>query len=661
VGLRRHSFVPLRGILLGLALGLLAASCTATATVRSPISRARLSAGSVVLEQGGTVTVAVPYLPSNFNPSAPTGANAVTQMVMEQVWPQAFVTDSSYNEDLGPGLLLSAELVSVDPQTVVYEINPKAVWSDGVPITAADFRYNWQQHLLHAATSPDPGQLAGYRAISSVTGSDNGRTVTVVFSEGYADWESLFSNLVPAQIGQSVGWADGFSHYSPSVVISGGPFAVTRVVPGRELVLSRNPRYWASPALLAHIIFEVEPSASGTLRGLERGAISLAELAPGGLTTALAARDPGLVESEISLPKSWDLLFNTEAGVLSSLVMRRAIALAIDRPELVADSIELEAPSVPVASNVLFSEGQPGAAADDIGYRTAHLSEALALFSSLGYNLNSAGRLTSALAGPLTLRLAGPAGDLVTDRLEAVFQAEMAQVGIVVQIENEPLARLLSVILPRGDYELGLAPVQGSAFPSYLAALFESPVIEEPAHSAVRLPLAERGGAALGRGAGTTRRSSSPPTSTTASATGTTATTVSGSVPRSTPPVPGTSGAVSANPALPPEERAVEPGALEASAVTRDVEGFSDPAIDSLFTQAFENLAVTPDLQLYREIDRDLWQELAVLPLYQQPAELVAERSLVNLSVSPTLAGPLWDAENWAILENPVPTIPTGS
>jgi len=35
--------------------------------------------------------------------------------------------------------------VSLAPQKVVYTINPKAVWSDGTPITAADFIYAWQQ------------------------------------------------------------------------------------------------------------------------------------------------------------------------------------------------------------------------------------------------------------------------------------------------------------------------------------------------------------------------------------------------------------------------------------------------------------------------------------------------------------------------------------
>ena len=34
--------------------------------------------------------------------------------------------------------------MSTKPETIVYTLNPKAVWSDGVPITAADFKYAWE-------------------------------------------------------------------------------------------------------------------------------------------------------------------------------------------------------------------------------------------------------------------------------------------------------------------------------------------------------------------------------------------------------------------------------------------------------------------------------------------------------------------------------------
>ena len=105
---------------------------------------------------GGTVTVAVPYLPTNFNPSTPAGANRVTQMVMEQVWPQAFVIDPEYQAET-TGFIDSAEVVGLSPMTVSYVIDPKATWSDGYPITATDFEYNWQQQLQASPVLASPG------------------------------------------------------------------------------------------------------------------------------------------------------------------------------------------------------------------------------------------------------------------------------------------------------------------------------------------------------------------------------------------------------------------------------------------------------------------------------------------------------------------------
>ena len=156
----------------------------------------------------------MPYLPSNFNPSTPAGANRVTQMVMEQVWPQAFVIDPEYQAET-TGFIDSAEVVGLSPMTVSYVIDPKATWSDGYPITATDFVYNWQQQLLASPVLASPAFLAGYRDIRSISGSNGGKTVRVVFNRPYSDWEGLFANLIPAHIAERAGWASAFAGFRP--------------------------------------------------------------------------------------------------------------------------------------------------------------------------------------------------------------------------------------------------------------------------------------------------------------------------------------------------------------------------------------------------------------------------------------------------------------
>ena len=49
-------------------------------------------------------------------------------------------------------LLESVEATSTSPLTIQYVINPKAVWSDGVPVTADDFIYAWQSQRATAST-----------------------------------------------------------------------------------------------------------------------------------------------------------------------------------------------------------------------------------------------------------------------------------------------------------------------------------------------------------------------------------------------------------------------------------------------------------------------------------------------------------------------------
>ena len=147
--LRRAALALLGGV------ALVASSCSSTPpAIDSPTTQLP-AAANPVFAKGGAVTVAVPYLPTNFNPSTPAGANRVTQMVMEQVWPQAFVTDAAFQPGT-TGFIDGAEVVGLHPMKVSYQIDPKATWSDGYPITAADFVYNWHNSCVSRRSFRSP-------------------------------------------------------------------------------------------------------------------------------------------------------------------------------------------------------------------------------------------------------------------------------------------------------------------------------------------------------------------------------------------------------------------------------------------------------------------------------------------------------------------------
>ena len=187
---------------------------------------------------GGTATMALDENLAGFNINTSAASEFVLQEIMNMVWPQAFIVNAKLQPVLNSQLLESASVTSSNPQTVVYTLNPKAVWSDGTPITADDFIYNWQAQSGNPAYTDvggkpyDDASTAGYNQIASVVGSapsggaacapgsaadrnvglcPNGRTVTVTFRPSFADWRSLFTNIVPAHIARTVGWNTGFA------------------------------------------------------------------------------------------------------------------------------------------------------------------------------------------------------------------------------------------------------------------------------------------------------------------------------------------------------------------------------------------------------------------------------------------------------------------
>ena len=101
----------------------------------------------------------------------------------------------------------------------------------------------------------EPASTAGYNQIKSVTSSNGGKTATVVFSTPFGDWQSLFSDMMPAHIAKTVGFNNGFQTFNAAVKVSGGPFEIQSYTQGQSLVEVRNPKWWGTPPPLDKLVF----------------------------------------------------------------------------------------------------------------------------------------------------------------------------------------------------------------------------------------------------------------------------------------------------------------------------------------------------------------------------------------------------------------------
>src|SRR3984957_1343872 len=205
---------------LALTTAAAAASLVVAACGGSSSPSASSSTGTV--KAGGTTTFAMDEDVAGFNILQADDSEFVLQEINDQIWPQIFITPPNLTPTLDTNVVTSAKVTNTSPQTVVYKINPKAVWSDGTPMSAADFIYTWQADSGNPKFKDVGGaaylaaSTAGYNDIKTVTSSDGGKTATVVFSAPYGDWRSLFAPMMPAHIAEKVGFNNGFQTFGPA-------------------------------------------------------------------------------------------------------------------------------------------------------------------------------------------------------------------------------------------------------------------------------------------------------------------------------------------------------------------------------------------------------------------------------------------------------------
>ncbi|MFJ7148638.1 ABC transporter family substrate-binding protein [Streptomyces sp. NPDC100445] len=394
-----------------------------------PVARAQVA-------DGGTLKWAVDAVPETLN-TFQADADAGTSRVAQAVLPAMFRLDANGRPVADPAYLESAKVIETEPrQVVLYKLNQQAVWSDGREIGAADFAAQWRA-LSGKNSAYWTARNAGYDRIASIERGANDLQVRVTFARPYADWKSLFSPLYPKDV---TGTPDAFNDGARrKLKITAGPFRVDKVDTARkDVVLTRNPRWWGRPAKLNTIVLHAV-SREKRAAALADGSVDLAEvdsteaqriglanrqkgagtpLQGAGRTSAKKLRSWMLaqgVDSEkvprgqkklrkavkryleqqealrdFEVRKSLEpaytqLALNGSAGPLADERVRRAVARALDRAELARLVLTpLGLPAVPVGSHLALS-GQAAYADSSGAIGDQDTKEAQALLADAGW------------------------------------------------------------------------------------------------------------------------------------------------------------------------------------------------------------------------------------------------------------------------------------
>jgi peptide/nickel transport system substrate-binding protein len=467
-----------------IGLVILASACTGSGghTGGQTESTLATTSSTEAGRKGGTLNYATGPGPSGFNVNTATDNTPTTVSIMDQVWPSVFHVAPDYSVVLDKDLMSSATVTSQNPQTVVMKINPAATWWDGVPITADDFIYFWKQqrdptHMTDSCTDPscptngqpidDSSDGTGYRNIQSITGADNGKTVTVVFSPSFGDWRALWSHLVPAHLAQKLGWNKGFDNFDPNVVISGGPFKIQSYVKGSSLTLVPNDRYWGKrPPNLDSIVFHFISGATQQLAALQAQQADMVYLRPQ-VDQVNAVRSMTDVNSELNFGLAAEhVAFNVKTPGLDDLSVRKALATAIDRPTIVRQTVGQISDSAVVDNSLMFVNDQPQYQDMSGGlYDRGDVAKAKQLLEQDGYRLGSDGVYAKA-GHKLAFRASATAGDALPVGAENQLQSQLKAAGVELTIDNPTSELLLATRLASRDFDLAVLETTFSPFPS---------------------------------------------------------------------------------------------------------------------------------------------------------------------------------------------------
>ncbi len=545
--------------------------------------------------RGGTISLGIEQSPTGCNPHTVLGNTPATRMILGAVLPSPFTISPNGNATPNPNLIVQSELVSTKPETIVYTLNPKAIWSDGTPITSADFMYAWEQQRGDATSDATTvASTAGYRDIFSVKGTNHGRTVTVAFRTPFADWQMLFANLLPAHIMEKEGWDPPCATVDPTIDLSGGPFAIGSAS-AQSINLVANPKWWGVPANSRKIVIHVASDTNQLAKWMQSSFVQVA--LPDDITPSFLSQMTSLpsAQSQVNLSDTvLQLLMASGPDTRLAPDVRFAISLSVNRQALVTQQADWALGSTQVASSHIYAQGQSGYHSQStdstttvgpgtpptpsststtlvvqggaVNFPTTPVpAQANALMTASGFVRAAGVPWHSAFGVPFVLHLVVDDGDPWAAATAPQLVSELEAAGFAVSEYSVASASQAGAVLADGFADIALLPRTSSSFLSQTIAWY---------------------------------------------------TTLLGP--------PGQDG-------------------------SQDWTGYANSAFNQLVTTASQQLSPSAASADYAMADVVLWGDLVSLPLFTEPSALVSSRTIGGVTATPTSDSFLWYAQFWSV------------
>src|SRR5881275_3793154 len=349
---------------------------------------------------------------------------------------------------------------SEDRKSLTFRLQPGVRWSDGVPTTARDVA--WTLSAARDAATGYP-RLNDFADVAFVN-DPNDSTVVIRFAHSQDAMPDVLTDLaiLPARLLDSVPRSELRRAAWNDHPVGNGPFRFVAHEPGRRWVFAANPDFPAilgGPPALERFLVVVVDEPTTKLAALTAGEVDFAGIQPA--HAAFVRKDSALTVLDYPVIYPYGIVFNTRRPPFDDARVRRAVALALDRREIV--------------DGYLYGFGTvaDGPVPPDVpGYVPGR---------PILTDPDSARRLLGGRTIAFELLTVG-SGEAP---LEQMIQARLAGVGVRASIRQLELSAFLDRVNPRRhDFDAAVVGTAGDPGLGYLSQLADLAGLRAPADPA---------------------------------------------------------------------------------------------------------------------------------------------------------------------------------
>ncbi len=413
------------------------------------------------VQDGGRLTWPIESMPVHYNYSHLDGTEADHSYSKLSLLPRIFLADAGATPFWNPDYLASEPVLVTEPkQVITYNINPKAIWYDGTPITWEDFHWHWRA-LNGSNKAYQISSSTGYEDIESIVRGRDDREVVVTFKNKVADWQGMFYGLLPASTTKS---AKIFNEeWRKGPLTTAGPFKLGSIdQTAKTVTLVRNEKWWGKPAKLDAIVFRTIDT-DAQIDALANGEIDLMDIGP---DVNKFSRAKGIAGTDIRVaggPNFRHITINGTGEILKDVKVRQALAMAIDRAAIARALLGPLGIEPATLGNHIFMRNQTGYTDNSGDVGKYNPTRAAQLLDEAGWTLD--GKVRRKGGRTLEITCVIPAAVTASRQESELIQNMLGQVGVRLLINTVPSQDFFEKYIRPGQYDFTVFAWLGTPYP----------------------------------------------------------------------------------------------------------------------------------------------------------------------------------------------------